>query len=176
MSELQHQIFLLEYFGRFFRGEIDEEFLRLWPAAQQAVEDMDGSPAQYPGLDELELKKAFARCFYGVGEFVVPLTKSSWENKEQLSVGASTRKASEVYAAAGVRIAHADHLPADHLGIMLAFAAELYRRGKAAEAEDFLSEFMSSWVHHAVHCALKENSSRELSSILWLFLRFVNSL
>ena len=171
MSELQHQIFLLEYFGRFFRGEIDEEFLRLWPAAQQAVEDMNGSPAQYPELDELELKKAFARCFYGVGEFVVPLTKSSWENKEQLSVGASTRKASEVYAAAGVRIAHADHLPADHIGIMLAFAAELYRRGKAAQAEDFLSEFVFSWFANVLKAVRAEGGSKDILNVTEIFSR-----
>lgn len=171
-ESMQHQIFLLEYFGRFFRGEIDEELLRLWPAAQQALEDMDGEPVEFRDLNELELKKAFAKTFYGVGEFVVPLTKSAWESRDQLAFGPSSGKASRMYSDAGVRVECGQVLPADHIGISLSFAAELLRRARADEASAFLAEFASSWTSRAVDAALTQCSSEDLGMMLELFRKF----
>lgn len=89
-------------------------------------------------VDAPTLARAFATLFYGVGEETVPLTTSAWTGAERLTAGRATDRARAVYRAHGLEVKGEDeNLPEDHLGIALAFLADLAQKtgsGRAGEA------------------------------------------
>lgn len=113
-------------------------------------------------VDVPTLARAFATLFYGVGEETVPLTTSAWTGAERLTAGRATDRARAVYRAHGLEVKGEDeNLPEDHLGIALAFLADLAQKttdekDPAAQAKllrherEFLEEFVLSWWKGAV--------------------------
>ncbi len=113
-------------------------------------------------VDAPTLARAFATLFYGVGEETVPLTTSAWTGAERLTAGRATDRARSVYRAHGLEVKEEDeNLPEDHLGIALAFLADLAQKttdekDPAAQAKllrherEFLEEFVLSWWKGAV--------------------------
>lgn len=145
IDETPYRAFLYEYFGLFFRGLRDEAWRGRWPDASLVITGLCGGEAPGTLPDALEVERACATAFYGVGAETVPLAQSCWESDKQLNCGDACRKCRELYARHGLVNDCPDHLPDDHAGIVLPFAAELLRRGEDEALRCFIVHGIGSW-------------------------------
>lgn len=138
---------ILDALSLFWRGRRPEIWYAAWNDVWAGVTP-DGSPAETtpaPGLDALEVERAFAKCFYGVGETTIPLAQSCWETPEGTYGGRAALACTELYQRFGLETDGEDHLPDDHAAVMLAFAANLLRWGEWETLARFLRHGLLTW-------------------------------
>lgn len=128
-DETPYRAFLYDFFGDFFRGIHDQAWRTRWQDALTVTNALCDEDVQTDLPDEMTLAKTFARLFYGVGPVTVPLAQSCWENEQALHCGDACRKTHDLYMRHGLVNNCPDHLPDDHIGIVLPFAALLLRQG-----------------------------------------------
>lgn len=138
---------ILDALSLFWRGRRPKIWYAAWNDVWSGVTP-DGSPAEKtpaPGLDPLEVERAFAKCFYGVGEATIPLAQSCWETPEGTYGGRAALACTELYQRFGLKTDGDDHLPDDHAAVMLAFAAKLLRWSEWETLARFLSRGLNTW-------------------------------
>lgn len=179
LDETPYRAFLYDYFGLFFRGLHDESWRSRWADAARICtalcEDDAAVPETLPETlpDALDIERACATAFYGVGAETVPLAQSCWENDKQLHCGDACRKCRELYARHGLVNDCPDHLPDDHAGIVLPFAAELLRRGETEALRSFIVHGIGSWWPQAEAALRARPEWTALSPVLETFGRFL---
>lgn len=142
---------LFDALSLFWRGVRTEAWFAAWPEIVSGVSALEGESnaddeiAALAPLDPLALERAFAKCFYGVGDETIPLAQSCWESAEHTYGGPAALACTTLYRRFGLKTGGADHLPDDHIGVMLAFAAELVRRGETETLERFLRAGALAW-------------------------------
>ena len=148
---------ILDALSLFWRGRRPKIWYAAWNDVWAGVTP-DGSPAETtpaPGLDALEVERAFAKCFYGVGEATIPLAQSCWETPEGTYGGRAALACTELYQRFGLKTDGEDHLPDDHAAVMLAFAANLLRWGEWETLARFLSRGLNTWWPKLIAALLK---------------------
>ena len=95
--------------------------------------------------DETTLAQAFTRAFDGVVSKTVPLAQSCWDNAQALHCGKACRAAQDLYVRHGLINECADHLPDDHLGITLPFAALLLHQGELEDLRQSVNGMPLWW-------------------------------
>lgn len=174
-DETPYRVFLYEYFGLFFRGLRDEAWRDRWTDALKVTSALCDEDLDRPLPDAVALEKACATAFYGVGSETVPLAQSCWESDKQLHCGDACRQTHELYARYGLVNDLPDHLPDDHVGIVLPFAAELLRRGETKALRNFVLYGVGSWWPKA-EAALRDRPEwPTLAPVLETFGRFLAS-
>lgn len=143
---------LLDALSLFWRGARSDLWFAAWPdiwRAAAALDDAnddekeDTEPA--PELQALAVERAFAKCFYGVGDETIPLAQSCWETPEHTYGGRAALACTALYQHFGLKTDGTDHLSDDHVGVMLAFAAKLLRWGEWAALKPFLRQGLLGW-------------------------------
>lgn len=107
-------------------------------AQKPGAEGLD--PARLAGLkaiadgstDSLELSKAYAKLFLGVGVKTIPLCESAWTSPQHLLCQSAQFECRKAYAEAGLGLSGGPAVPEDHLGLMLAFLSVTALRNEAA--------------------------------------------
>lgn len=141
---------LFDALSFFWRGVRTEAWFAAWPEIVSGISALEGE-SKSEGEDEtavlepLALERAFAKCFYGVGDETIPLAQSCWESAEHTYGGPAALACTALYRRFGLKTDGADRLPDDHIGVMLAFAAELVRRGEIETLERFLRVGALAW-------------------------------
>ncbi len=172
-DETPYRVFLYEYFGLFFRGERDETWRARWTDALKVTSALCDEDLDFALPDAVALEKACATAFYGVGSETVPLAQSCWENDKQLHCGDACRQTHELYARYGLVNDLPDHLPDDHIAIVLAFAAELLRRGETKAFASFIRFGVGSWWPKAEAALRARSEWSTLAPVLETFGRFL---
>lgn len=139
----------------FWRGVRTEAWFAAWPEIVSGVSALEGESESenddgdaddaIAALAPLAVERAFAKCFYGVGDETIPLAQSCWESAEHTYGGPAALACTTLYRRFGLKTDGADRLPDDHIGVMLAFAAELVRRGEIETLERFLRVGALAW-------------------------------
>ena len=174
-DETHYRVFLYEYFGLFFRGLRDEAWRARWTDALKVTSALCDEDLDRPLPDAVALEKACATAFYGIGSETVPLAQSCRESDKQLHCGDACRQTHELYARYGLVNDLPDHLPDDHVGIVLPFAAELLRRGETKALRNFVLYGVGSWWPKA-EAALRDRPEwPTLAPVLETFGRFLAS-
>lgn len=141
---------LFDALSLFWRGVRTEAWYAAWPEIVSGVSALEGESEStkdgtVAALEPLAVERAFAKCFYGVGDETIPLAQSCWESDEHTYGGPAALACTSLYRRFGLKTDGADRLPDDHIGVMLAFAAELVRRGESATLERFLRAGALAW-------------------------------
>lgn len=185
------------FWSTFFLGRGTPE----WRAQSQDVARVTAAlwgeePSEDPfaKVDQQTLARAFATLFYGVGIETIPLTKSAWTGADGLTAGRASDRARAIYRAHGLEVCEGEeHLPEDHLGIVLGFLGDLAQmtaqknepaKGNQGEQDDenlfaaakllahereFLQEYVLTWWKGA-YAAIKER--RDAEPVLAVFEAF----
>lgn len=173
-DETPYRAFLYDFFGDFFRGVHDETWRIRWQDALTVTNALCDETVHVALPDEMTIAKAFARLFYGVGPSTVPLAQSCWENEQSLHCGDACRKTHDLYARHGLVNDCADHLPDDHIGIVLPFAAHLLREGKVEDLHQLIVGGVCLWWPHAEALLRTKEEWQSLAPILTTFSRFLS--
>lgn len=145
LDETPYRAFLYEFFGDFFRGCHDDAWRTRWQDALTVTNALTDETQSITLPDDTSLAQAFARAFYGVGSTTVPLAQSCWENEQSLHCGEACRVAHDLYARHGMVNDCQDHLPDDHIGITLPFAALLLRQGETDDLRQLVNSIVLWW-------------------------------
>lgn len=173
LDETPYRAFLYEYFGDFFRGIHDQAWQERWHDAVTVTNALADEDVHAELPDEMALAQGFARLFYGVGPMTVPLAQSCWENEQSLHCGDACRKTHDLYARHGLVNDCPDHLPDDHIGIVLPFAAYLLRQGKAEDLQQLIVGGVGQWWPHAEALLRRQEDWKILSPIFSTFSLFL---
>ena len=172
-DETPYRAFLYEFFGDFFRGCHDDAWRARWQDAVTVTNALTDDMQSKVLPDATALAQAFARAFYGVGSETVPLAQSCWDGAQVLHCGKACRAAHDLYARHGMVNDCADHLPDDHIGITLPFAALLLRQGELDDLRQ-LVDGIALWWPQAETQLRKSNEWSVLEPMLTTFMRFIN--
>lgn len=172
-DETPYRAFLYEFFGDFFRGCHDDAWRARWQDVMTVTNALTDEMQSKVLPDATTLAQAFARAFYGVGSETVPLAQSCWDNAQALHCGKACRAAHDIYARHGMVNDCANHLPDDHIGITLPFAALLLRQGELDDLRQLVDSIALRWPQAEAQLR-KGNEWSVLEPVLTTFARFIN--
>ena len=172
IDETPYRAFLYDFFGDFFRGCHDDSWRSRWTDALTVTNALTSELHKVDLPDQTKLAQAYARVFYGVGPTTIPLAQSCWENEQALHCGQACRKAHDLYARYGLVNDCPDHLPDDHIGITLPFAAHLLRQSETDDLRQLVNS-MTLWWPHAEALLRQQAEWQTLAPVLQTFTRFI---
>lgn len=108
-------------------------------------------------VDPLELSRAYARLFLGVGETTIPLCESAWTSPQHLLCQSAQLECRKAYAEAGLGLSGGPAVPEDHLGLMLAFLSVAALRNDAAAGLAFFDAHLAPFSKGLVRAVKGEN-------------------
>lgn len=174
-QDIPYRMFLFNFYGAFFRGEINNSWRDSWNDASTIATALTGNEHRTSLPDELSMKRAFATAFYGVGKETLPLAQSCWENDKRLNCGEACKRCREKYAELGLVSNSFNNLPEDHIGLVLAFASILLQENKAHELPAFLSDTLAAWWPYAESAMKKRSEWETLAPVLSSFSDFLKT-
>lgn len=169
------RILAYRYFSALFTGQLTELNSEQWSAITKGL----GIDLLSVKLNEESFQRAWAYCYYGVGDTTLSMTQSSWSNEDHQQCGPSCLSAQQSYRKAGVRPETQEtHLLADHLGVMLGFMAwclEARPSKDRIQPELFFAAHFGKWID--LFC--RESSLRltqpDANRVIYTFKRFIQA-
>lgn len=115
------------------------------------------SIAEKPTVEPVELQKAYARLFLGIGEVTIPLCESAWTSGDTpLLCQKPQDECRTLYEAEGLSITGDNNIPEDHLGAMLGFSIVLLLKDKTEKVRDFFAKHPAAFIPAVVKAVRAE--------------------